>query len=202
MWRILHDLLILALFPLAVFAYKSYLDRNIMTVAAHYVPETRGSSVIPAGTPIYAFLLEGVPDAAKRGDKVFAETSEPVVVEGETIIPSKTRLTGRLQDVVHNEQWASVVVVFVAARIDGEEVRIETKPLITSAPVVTDIELLGDVFETIGAAGVAAGIAATSGAEEEIAAGLVGGAIGPSTPKPAGDKQLVLILSRPAKIPA
>jgi hypothetical protein len=195
-----QDLIAALIILLALVGYREYRYRQVDEVKWEYQPRRVQTTVLPEGTQFEATLLGGIPETPVPGDEVVARTTLPVTAGGQSAIPTGTRLEGMIREVLHENSNATVLVEFVSMDLKGTEISIETEPVVATARVKHDLDVLGDAIETVTGAAVGAGIAANSRTEEGIAEGMVGGAVGGTTPPEEYDVPLTFRLSRPLEL--
>jgi hypothetical protein len=195
-----QDLLVGVIIVLALIGYREYRYRQVEAVKWEYQPLKVQITTVPAGTRVYARLLGGFPESPVAGDQIIGETTLPVPVDGRAVIPLGTRLEGVIRQVLHENSTATVLMEFVSMDLKGTEIEIDTEPVVATARVKHDLDVLGDAIEAVTGAAVGAGIAANAGSEEEVAEGIVGGAVGGLTPPEEYDVPLAFRFSSPLEL--
>ena len=105
--RHILTILVLTVPILALWAYRA----SVAASAAEYQPAAAVVPFLPAGTEIPVVFLNGIPRGTNSGDRVFAVTSDPVRVQGHTIIPPGTVIEGVVDEIT------SAIVAARASRI-------------------------------------------------------------------------------------
>lgn len=149
--------------------------------AASSVPLFR-EMTLPAGTTLRLRLESAVAsDSSRVEDTVRAELREAVVVDGATVLPAGTRLTGVVTSVERSGRVngrARVSYRFDALSHDGEEYDVRTAPLSHQA----DATKGEDATKVAVGAGAGAAIGALLGGGDGAAKGAaIGGAAGTGT---------------------
>jgi hypothetical protein len=155
-------------------------DKNEETakaVAAKPAPPPK--IIVPAGTALHVRLKEGV-SASKSdpGTEFSATLSDPVVVNGKTVLPQGANVIGRVVDAKESGRVkgrASLSLVLTSVSHNGKSVPVETQTYVGVAKSTKkrDAGVIG------GAAGVGAVIGAIAGGGKGAATGAaIGGAGG------------------------
>lgn len=149
--------------------------------AAPAVPQYR-EVTLPAGTTLRLRLQSAVAsDSSRVEDAVRAELREAVVVDGATVLPAGTALTGVVTDVERSGRVkgrARIAYRFNAISYDGERYDV------TTAPVAHEAEATKgeDATKIAVGAGAGAAIGALLGGGDGAAKGAaIGGAAGTGT---------------------
>jgi hypothetical protein len=130
---------------------------------------------IPAGTPIAVRLQSSVSTASARsGDSFEAVVDEPVIVNGQTVIPKGAAATGRVitsQSGGHLHKVSYLRIALSSISIEGDNVPVHTSSLSVAGKAHTkrNVALIG------GGAGGGALIGALAGGGKGA---LIGSAIG------------------------
>jgi hypothetical protein len=138
---------------------------------------------VPAGTKLRVALLQAVSsDKSQNGDAFLATLTEPIVVEGKTVVAKGTKVRGRVVDAKESGRVkgrASLELTLTQIVPDeGKSISIATKPYVAVAESTKkrDGEIIG------GGAGVGALIGAIAGGGKGAAIGAaVGGGAGTGT---------------------
>jgi len=138
---------------------------------------------VPAGTKLRVALLDAVSsDKSRAGDAFQASLTEPVIIDGKTILSKGTKVRGRVVDAQesgHVKGRASLQLKLTdVVRSNGKTVSIATKPYTEVAEPTKkrDAEIIG------GGAGIGAAIGAIAGGGKGAAIGAaVGGGAGTGT---------------------
>lgn len=92
----------------------------------------RREAELPTGTVLVAALTSTIStEVSEVGDPVRLETTEPVTVDGDTVLPAGSVLLG---EVTHAEGGGRIggapalTLRFTAVEVDGERYRVETQP--------------------------------------------------------------------------
>jgi len=112
---------------------------------------------IPAGTPITVRLQAGLSSSASRsGDSFDAVLDEPVVVEGQTLVPQGTRVIGRIvaakkSDQVQNPGYLRLTLATLT--LHGSPVAVQASSIFVKGKSATDRSLMkGNATGLAGAA--------------------------------------------------
>jgi hypothetical protein len=134
---------------------------------------------IPAGTPLHVRLDEGVSASkSEPGTEFSATLSDPIVVNGKTVLPQGAHVVGRVVDAKESGRVkgrASLSLVLTSVVRNGKSVPLETQTYVGVAKSTKkrDVGIIG------GAAGVGAAIGAIAGGGKGAATGAaIGGAGG------------------------
>jgi len=137
---------------------------------------------IPAGTSLHVRLNDGVSASKSEPGTAFSATlSDPVVVDGKTLLPQGTRVVGRVVDTKESGRVkgrASLSLALTSVDYNGKSVPVETQTYVGVAKPTKkrDAGIIG------GAAGVGAAIGAIAGGGKGAATGAaIGGAGGTGT---------------------
>jgi hypothetical protein len=146
--------------------------------AARPVPEFR-EVTLPAGTTLRLRLQSAVAsDSSRVEDAVRAELSQAVVVDGATVLPAGTTLTGVVTDVERSgrvQGRARIAYRFNALTYEGERYDMATAPLAHEAEATKG----EDATKIAVGAGAGAAIGALLGGGDGAAKGAaIGGAAG------------------------
>jgi hypothetical protein len=138
---------------------------------------------IPAGTRIHVALIDGVSsNQSSSGDEFMASLTQPVVVNGKTVLSKGTKVRGRVVDVNESGRVkgrASIQLKLTdIVRDNGRDLAIATKTFsaVAEATKKRDAAIIG------GGAGIGAAIGAITGGGKGAAVGAaVGGGAGTGT---------------------
>jgi hypothetical protein len=137
---------------------------------------------IPAGSKLRVALLDAVSsDKSQAGDTFNASLTEPVVIDGKTVLAKGTKVRGRVVDAQESGRVkgrASLELKLTEIVHNGKSVSISTKPYTEVAEPTKkrDAEVIG------GGAGLGAAIGAIAGGGKGAAIGAaVGGGAGTGT---------------------
>jgi len=135
--------------------------------------------LIPAGTPLHVRLNEGVSASkSEPGTEFSATLSDPIVVNGKTLLPQGAHVVGRVVDAKESGRVkgrASLSLALTSIVRNGKTVPVETRTYVGVAKPTKkrDAGVIG------GAAGVGAVIGAIAGGGKGAATGAaIGGAGG------------------------
>ena len=138
-----------------------------------------GKVTIPSGTRIRVALIDAVSTTKSAPGNAFkASLTEPILIDGRTVLEKGTQVRGRVVDVQESGRVkgrASISLVLTDVVRDGHNIPIETKPFIAVAESTKkrDAAVIG------GGAGVGAAIGAIAGGGKGAAVGaLAGGGAG------------------------
>ena len=147
--------------------------------AAAAKPAPPPKIMIPAGTSLHVRLSEGVSASkSEPGTEFSATLSDPVVVDGKTLLPQGTQVVGRVVDAKESGRVkgrASLNLALISVVHNGKTVPVETQTYVGVAKPTKkrDAGIIG------GAAGVGAAIGAIAGGGKGAATGAaIGGAGG------------------------
>jgi len=153
------------------------------TVADKIKPAARVKTVVPAGTKFRIALLDAVSsDKSRAGDQFLASLTEPIVVDGKTVLAKGTRVRGRVLNANESGRVKGRASLQLAltqiVRNEGQSVSISTKPYtaVAESTKKRDAAVIG------GGAGIGAAIGALTGGGKGAAIGAaVGGGAGTGT---------------------
>jgi hypothetical protein len=182
-----YQLAIVAMMLIGVFgcgenkADSSVLDKTGFLPAKPKPPVVE-KTTLPEGTRLRVALIDGVSTTkSSPGDQFMASVSEPVVIDGKTVIQKGTKVRGRVTDVAESGRVkgrASIRLVLTDIVQGGKELPIATKPFIAVAENTKkrDAVMIG------GGTGVGALIGGIAGGGKGAAIGAaVGGGAGTGT---------------------
>jgi len=179
MKRVLHILFGLMFLGNLIGCTQNQADPNVVAAGTPEVvkPENPEPAkiTIPEGTKLHIALVDGLSTAkSKAGQEFLASLTEPVVIEGHTVLPKGTKVKGRVTDVAasgHIKGRASIRLILTDIVRNGKDVSISTKPFVAVAEGTKkrDAEIIG------GGAGVGALIGGLAGGGKGA---LVGAAVG------------------------
>ena len=182
-----YQLAIVAMMLIGVFgcgenkADSSVLDKTGFLSPAKKPPVVE-KTTLPEGTRLRVALIDGVSTTkSSPGDQFMASISEPVVIDGKTVIEKGTKVRGRVTDVAESGRVkgrASIRLVLTDIVQGSKELPIATKPFIAVAQNTKkrDATIIG------GGAGVGALIGGIAGGGKGAAVGAaVGGGAGTGT---------------------
>ena len=141
-------------------------------------PKPAPKMTIPAGTRLSVALLDGVSaDKSQAGDSFAASLTQPVVINGKTILAKGTKVRGRVVDAQESGRvkgLASLKLTLTEVVHNGKPIEISTKTYTAVAEKSTkrDAAIVG------GAAGVGAAIGAIAGGGKGAAIGAAAGGAG------------------------
>lgn len=166
-------------------------DSMLGNVADQFKPEPK-TTTVPAGTKLRVALLNSVSsDKSQAGDQFLASLTEPVVVNGKTVIAKGTKVRGRVVDAKDSGRVkgrASLELTLTQIVPDeGKSIGISTKSYtaVAEATKKRDAAIIG------GGAGVGAAIGAIAGGGKGAAIGAaVGGGAGTGTVLATKGKQI------------
>jgi len=147
---------------------------------ADKVKEPEPKVTVPAGTKLRVVLLQAVSsDKSRAGDQFTASLSDPIVVDGKTVLAKGTKLRGRVVDAKESGRVKGRAILELTLteviRSEGKSISISTKPYTAVAETTKkrDAAIIG------GGAGVGAAIGAIAGGGKGAAIGAaVGGGSG------------------------
>ena len=198
MWQTRHHkqltsiigLTFIALFAAMVWGHRV----RAANETSEFVPASPPELILPEGTAIQAVIVNGISRYAADGDTVMASVSDPIVVDGKLSVPRGSELMGELQNVVISHSMARAKITFDRLMIGTTRFQIETQPLLITAPLAADINILGAAVRTFVGASLGAAVGATSGDVPLIGSAMFEGA--GSTPSPNTAVQLKVIVLR------
>jgi hypothetical protein len=146
-------------------------------------PKPEPKVVVPAGTKLRVALLDAVSsDKSKAGDPFLASLTEPVVIDGKTVLSKGTKVRGRVVEAegagrVKGRAMLELTLTQIV-RAEEKAISIATKPY----TVVAEATKKRDAAIIAGGAGVGAAIGAITGGGKGAAVGAaVGGGAGTGT---------------------
>jgi len=152
-------------------------EETAKAVAAKPAPPPK--IIVPAGTALHVRLNEGVSASkSEPGTEFSASLSDPLVVNGKTVLPQGARVVGHVVDAKESGRVkgrASLSLVLTSVVRNGKSVPVETQTYVGVAKSTKkrDAGVIG------GAAGVGAVIGAIAGGGKGAATGAaIGGAGG------------------------
>jgi hypothetical protein len=189
MKRALYTIAVAALF-ISVAACNKVASSNSDTLEPRSAPaavpdniKQEPKSTVTAGTKLRVALLEAVSsDKSRAGDQFLASLTEPVVVDGKTVLPKGTKVRGRVVAAKGSGRVkgrASLQLMLTQiVRDEDKAINISTKPHVAIAESTKkrDAGIIG------GGAGIGAAIGAIAGGGKGAAIGAaVGGGAGTGT---------------------
>ena len=180
-------LLVIALISVGLATFRYYRVHSVTNEAKEFAPRTTTLPAVPAGTQFPAILKSAFSESTKPGERVVAYTAETVFVHGRTALRSGTRLDGIVEQITPGNRVALVVVRFTS---------IEAEPVAITAPLKTDIELMGNALDTVTEAGVGTAFGAASGNERSALAGMTFGALNGASALDENDKLIRVVLTK------
>ncbi len=139
-------------------------------------PANRGGVELPAGTQLTVRMIDGVDsEVARPGDTFRASLDEPVIVNGESIVPRGADVVAKLVDDQRSGKIQGRTVlklVLTSITVDGRQVEVTTQDVIKesssrgarSGKVIGGTAALGAIIGGIAGGGRGAAIGAGSGA--------------------------------------
>lgn len=149
--------------------------------ASNQLPEVK--TTVPAGTKLRVALLEAISsDKSRAGDPFLASLTEPVVVEGRTVLAKGTKVRGRVVEAAGSGRVKGRAMLELTLtqimRDGGNPIGISTK----SYTAVAEPTKKRDAAVIGGGAGLGAAIGAIAGGGKGAAVGAaVGGGAGTGT---------------------
>ena len=149
--------------------------------------------VVVAGTDLRVRLDQAVSSQSNRpGDEFDATVTEPVIVEGKTVVPKDTRVKGLIVDAResgHLETPARLVLSLRSMEVAGESYQIETDSFGRSGKSHKN----RDLFLIGGGAGLGSVIGAIAGGGKgALIGGLAGAGAGTAGAAATGKKEIIL----------
>src|SRR5262245_5550187 len=141
-------------------------------------PKPAPKTTIPAGTRLSVALLDSVSsDKSQAGDSFMASLTQPVVINGKTVLAKGTKVRGRVVDAKESGRvkgLASLELRLTEVIHNGKSIEISTKTHTAVAEKSTkrDAGIVG------GAAGIGAAIGAIAGGGKGAAIGAAAGGAG------------------------
>lgn len=191
MKRILHAISVAALCmtaacsndPSTTSADNSLQPRNVAAAVVADKVKPAPRVTVPAGSKIRVALLDAVSsDKSRAGDQFLASLTEPVVVDGKTVLEKGTKVRGRVVDAEESGRVkgrASLELTLTEiVRKEGKAISISTKTYtaVAQSTKKRDAAIIG------GGAGLGAAIGAIAGGGKGAAVGAaVGGGAGTGT---------------------
>jgi len=158
-------------------------QKTVAKPKAEPKPKAEAKLTVPAGTKLHVTLLEAVSsDNSHPGDQFMASLSDPIVVEGKTVLPKGTKFRGRVvdaQDAGRVKGRASIELILTQIVREGHKtINISTK----SHTEVAESTKKRDAAIIGGGAGLGAAIGALAGGGKGAAIGAgVGAGAGTGT---------------------
>jgi hypothetical protein len=135
-------ILALAIPILALWAYRA----SVAASASEYQPTAAVVPFLPAGTEIPVVFMNGIPRGTNSGDHIYGVTSDPVKVDGHTIIPSGTLIEGVVDEITADKKEADVRLSFDSLTMNGRRFEIQTEPVEATAQIQNDLAIIGQAF--------------------------------------------------------
>lgn len=148
---------------------------NTTTTPAEKAAAVNGKLAIPSGTILRVLLIDGLStDTNSAGDRFLASLGEPVIVDGNTLLPRGTKVRGRVigvEDSGRVKGKASISLALTDIMQNDKMIPITTDTFSTTAEASTtrDAEIIA------GSAGVGAVIGAIAGGKKGAAIGTIAG---------------------------
>jgi len=169
------------------------------SVAAPDILKVEQKVTVPAGTKLRVVLLEAVSsDKSQVGDQFLTSLTEPVIVDGKTVIAKGTKIRGRVVDAAESGRVKGRAMLQLTltqiVRDEGKSLSISTKPYtaVAEATKKRDTAIIG------GGAGLGAAIGAITGGGKGAAIGAaVGGGAGTGTVLATKGKEIRFGAERP-----
>jgi hypothetical protein len=139
MFRLPQIILVLALISLVAACGQNQADPNsALAKDSIFSPKPVAKVMIPQGTRLRIALINGVSTTkSSPGDEFMASITEPVIVDGKTVLEKGTKVRGKVTDVQESGRVkgrASIRMVLTdIVRDGGKTVSISTKPFIAVA---------------------------------------------------------------------
>jgi hypothetical protein len=166
-------------------------DADVRAADARAEAAAKEQLLIPSGTILRVLLIDGLAsDTSSAGDRFMASLAEPVVIDGNTLIPQGTKVQGRVLAVAqagHVKGRATIRLELTDIVQGNRTVAITTDPFSATASSSTkrDVEIIG------GGAGIGAVIGAIAGGGKGAGIGaLVGGGGGTGVALAKGGNEL------------
>jgi hypothetical protein len=170
-----HFTIAIALIILAISAFWSFRVRAANDAAQFEPIATHHTVVLPTNTEITAVIPNGISSSSAAGSSITAIVSAPVLFNGNVAIPRGAKLDGHMDNIFARGKKAKVEITFDVLTSGGRSRPIQTVPIVVTVPTRNDGEILGDAVRTLLAAGISAGIGASSKDERLLRDTLVGG---------------------------
>ena len=168
--------------------------------AAEFAPLAYRTTLGPSRTEVHAVLPFGIAESSKSGDPVVALVSAPVWINDEIAVPTGAKVTGTIARIEEREGKASVLLEFSQLVVGQRATDIQADPVSTTAPVDTDIDVLGEAFGVATRAAVAVGIGASSNNGREVGrSAAIGTALAMAAPSPNA-VPLTVVLTHPVNM--
>lgn len=185
MRRFAHFTFVVAVALLAIAAFRAYRVRAAAEEAARYSPEDVSPVWLPAGTAIDAVMWNGIAASARVGDPVQAFVPTQVRADGKLAILSGAQLRGELEQISKRGPKARVSVNFSVLIANGRSLSIQTRRVVKTIPIHSDIDTFSTAFGALLGASVGAAVGAASGDLRLIDRGVQEGAKNTISPDPA-----------------
>jgi hypothetical protein len=162
--------------------------------AAQFTPLRIQPETLPAGMAIQAVIKHGIRKSTEKGDVVTALVSKPVVMHDRLVIPSGAQLKGDLEDVSVLDGAATAKIHFNVLLTGGNAIAIQTRQIVITTPIRSDIQTVSKGLKTIVGASLGAAVGAASGDPRVVSRGLIEGAV--ATTSAGSPVPITVILTR------
>jgi hypothetical protein len=142
-----------------------------------FAPRSAAVRSVSAGTAVHSVLAYGIAESTMPRDKVVAIVTDPVVANGDTIIPMGAQLEGVVERIRKSGRTAEVVLQFSRVVINGQSTDIHSVPITTTATMIGDLQVLGDAFGVSAGALLGTAVGAASNNPGQIPRGAVLGGV-------------------------
>jgi len=102
-----------------------------------------------------------------------ATVSEPVVLDGRTVIAPGAKLTGTLESLTKHHHHAEVVIDFKTLYIAGRGIPIQMQPVTLTTHLSDEMDVLSYASKAMAAASIGASIGAASGDLRVVRRGMM-----------------------------
>jgi hypothetical protein len=130
-------------------------------------------------------MWNGIAASARVGDSVQAFVPAQVPADGRLAILSGAQLRGELKQISKRAASARVSVNFSVLIAGGRSLSIQTRRVVKTVPVHSDIDTFGSAFEALLGASIGAAVGAAAGDLRLIDRGMLEGAKNTMSQDPA-----------------
>jgi hypothetical protein len=173
-------------------------DTTADTTSSQQLPFTEKKAlVVPANTAIYVRLQQSLSSSTAQSGQIFAAVlDEPLIVDGQTLAPEGTAVTGKVVAVresghLHNAGYLRITLS--ALSVDGRSVPLQTNSVFVSGGSYKKRNL---AFVGGGAGGGALLGALAGGGKGAVIGGAVGAAGGTTAAYATGKKEVGFVAER------
>ena len=182
-----HFRVIIALttFAIAISVFCSSHTRAANEAAEFQPAAAHQNVVLPKQTEITAVILSGIASSSAPRSSITAFVSAPVLFNGNVAIPRGAQLDGRMKILSSDKDAANTELIFDVLTIGSRLLPIQTQPINVVISVRSDTNILIDALKTLVAAGISAGMGASSRDERLLQNTLMEGTKASMSPQSA-----------------